>query len=193
MVKSLSSLLCFILFACCLASVAESQVASNEGCVVDAESRGVPQCALESRDGHLYVAKQYLKILLRSAKGPLVARMIPDGGWAYFNRRGLVVVQNVATFDNSADDFHHGLVRIVREDKWGLANAEGVMVVPFEYDGILDPDSDSNRWLVCKRCRNAGDGEHHWFEGGDWYWLDQKGQFAGKAEDPANAPSKPAK
>lgn len=163
---------------------AKSQVVRNGDCSVDAEIWLLPQCALESKDGHLYVVKPYLSLFLRAEKARLVGRIIPNGGWSYFNRRGLVVVQNVANFDNGPSPFHHGLVRVSRNGEWGLADADGRLIVPFTYQGILEYDDSHGGWPACKRCRSASDGEHSWFEGGDWYWLDKNGKVAGRAENP---------
>lgn len=155
-------------------------------CSVDAEIWSLPQCALETRDGHLYVAKPYLSLFFPAEKASLVGRVIPNGGWSYFNKRGLVVVQNVANFDNGPSPFHHGLVRVSRNGKWGLADAGGQFIVPLTYDGMLEYDSQ-NGWLVCKGCRSVSDGEHGSFEGGNWYWLDRHREVAGNAEKPMTA------
>jgi hypothetical protein len=119
-----------------------------------------------------------------SGKARLASVVLPGGGWAYFNRRGLIVVQDVATFDNGASSFHNGLVRVVRNKKWGLANAQGLFVVPLKYDGMLEYEESNKGWKVCMDCREVSDGEHSWFEGGEWYWLDRRGKVAGKAGDP---------
>jgi hypothetical protein len=153
----------------------------------------VPQCALETKAGHLYVLQRYLKLFFPPDKGRLEARMIPGGGWAYFNRRGLIIVQNIASFDNGASAFHHGLVRIVSEGKWGLANSRGALIVPLKYDGMLEYDESSKGWKACTGCREISDGEYHWFEGENWYWLNQRGELAGRAEDLPKPPQESLK
>lgn len=169
---------------------AHSQVVSYQDCVVDAEILALPQCALENRDAHLYVAKPYLRLFFPVEKARLVGRVIPGGGWAYFNKRGMITVRNVANFDNGPSPFHHGLVRVNSKGKWGLADSNGLFVVPLTYDGILEYEEPNMGWKACTGCRLVSDGEYGWFEGGDWLWLDRHGKVAGKAENPMtpNAP-----
>jgi hypothetical protein len=162
----------------------DGQVVRHGDCVVDAEIFELPPCAIKSKAGNLYLSKRYLRLFFSSDKDSLEARMIPQEGWAYFNRRGLFVVRHVANFDNCADSFHSGLVRVVSAGKWGLVNSVGAVVVPLEYDGILDPDEGDSRWSACKGCRTVSDGEHSWFEGGNWCWLNQSGQVGGKMAGP---------
>jgi len=184
---SLSRLSFLTIFVVGIAGPAISQVVRHGDCSVDAEIWSLPKCALEARNGHLYVAKPYLTLFFPAEKARLVGKIIPNGGWSYFNRRGLVVVQNVANFDNGPSPFHHGLVRVSRNGKWGLADAGGQFIVLLTYDGILEYDNSHKGWLVCTGCRSASDGEHGWFEGGDWYWLDRHGKVAGEAENPMTA------
>jgi WG containing repeat len=164
---------------------AESQVVHRGDCKVDAEILMLlPECALETRDGHLYVFKEFLPLFFSSGKARLASAVLPEGGWAYFNRRGTIVVQNVANFDNGPSPFHHGLVRVSSKGKWGLADSNGLFVVPLTYDGMFEYDESKMGWTACTGCRKVSDGEHSWFEDGDWYWLDRHGKVAGKAENP---------
>ena len=168
---------------------ARGDVVSHGGCVVDSEIWALPQCALEMKGGRLYVANRYLRLYF-PRKEPLAWALLPDGersrggGWAYFDRKGRIVVQNVATMDNGPNDFHHGLVRVVHKGKWGLANLHGAIVVPLKYDGMLDFDEHSKRWVVCSDCHDVTSGEYHWFEAGEWFWLDQHGRFGGRCPPP---------
>jgi hypothetical protein len=139
---------------------------------------------LKTKDGHVYVSKEYLPLFFPSGNARLASAGMPGGGWAYFNRHGLIVVQDVATFDNGASSFHSGLVRVVRNSKWGLANSQGLFVVPLKYDGMLEYEESNKGWRVCTGCREVSDGEHSWSEGGEWHWLDRLGKVAGKALDP---------
>jgi hypothetical protein len=182
--KKLSIVISLLALQPVFTCIAHSQVVSYQGCVVDADILALPQCAMESRDGHLYVAKPYLRLLFSGEKARLVGRVIPGGGWAYFNRRGMIVVQNVANFDNGPSPFHHGLVRVNSKGKWGLADLNGLLVVPLTYDGMFEYEEPNRGWKVCAGCRLVSQGEYGWFEGGDWYWLDRHGKVAGKAENP---------
>lgn len=118
----------------------------------------------------------YVPAIFASTNKPLIAVFLPTG-WVYINRRGEVVVSDVAVMDNGANVFHHGLVRVTRDHRWGLADTRGRLVVPLEYDGMLDYQPGKG-WQVCTGCRAASDGEHGWFEGGRWGWLDRHGRLA---------------
>jgi hypothetical protein len=131
---------------------------------------------METHNGKPHVVAKYVRTLFASTRGRLTAAFLPTG-WAYINHRGLVVVDNVAVMDNYANDFHRGLVRVTRNSKWGLADTHGRLVVPFKYDGMLDYQPGKG-WEVCTGCRAASDGEHGWFEGGEWQLLDRSGRSA---------------
>jgi hypothetical protein len=183
----------WILLTLPFAGLAQGQVIHHGDCVVDAETFALPKCALENRNGHLYVSRPYLPLFFSSTKDRLAATYLPSSGWAYLNRNGLIVVQHVANFDNGASPFHHGLVRVVDKGKWGLADSRGSMIVPPKYDGMYEFDQETDKgWLVCVGCHEVSDGEYHRFEGGDWYWLDRQGQVKGKAEEPPRSADKPS-
>ena len=186
--RCLSKLGRWILLALPFAGLAQSQVVRHGDCVVDAEIVLLPRCALETRHGHWYVSRPYLPLFFSSTKDRLGATYLPNSGWAYLDRHGLVVVQHVANFDNGASPFHYGLVRVVDKEKWGLADSRGSAIVPMKYDGMYEYDEESDRgWLVCVGCHYEPRGEYGWFEGGDWYWLDRRGQVKSKAEEPPRA------
>ncbi|MEP6897882.1 MAG: WG repeat-containing protein [Rhodanobacter sp.] len=154
--------------------VGEAQGVPRDACKVDADLPSVPSCALETRHGQLRVIAKYLQPLVASTDRRLIAVRLP-AGWAYIDRHGRVVVTDVAVMDNGANDFHHGLVRVTHNDKWGLADIHGRLVAPLTYDGMLDYQPGKG-WNVCTGCRAASDGEHGWFEGGKWGSLDQRGR-----------------
>jgi len=178
-----------------LSALADAQVIKNGDCVVDTEILGLPKCAIESRDNKLYVSKQFLPMFFSNdamAPGAVTPKSehlawthLPDGGWAYFNRNGLVVVQNVATNDNGPSEFHLGLVRITNGKKWGLSNAKGRLILPLKYDGILEYQ-EGKGWLVCSGCHieNEIGGEYQFFKGGEWSWLDRHGRVSRAASEP---------
>ncbi len=178
----LLKLICIIQLALGISAPVPGQVIRHGDCVVDEEIWTIPQCALETRDGQVYLSKKYLSLFFPSGKTDMAAIQL-DHRWAYINRQGRVVVQNVETFDNGPSPFHHGLVRATSEGKFGLVSSNGVIIVPFKYDGMYQYDPDRG-WLACTGCHAVTGGEYHWFEGGEWYWLNQRGQVIGKAEDP---------
>ncbi|MEO8737381.1 MAG: WG repeat-containing protein [Edaphobacter sp.] len=104
----------------------------------------LPKCALITKGGHLYVSPRYLKVFFAKFSGHLAARQLPKHGWAYFDRSGLIRVQDVAPMDNWASEFHAGLVRVVRNEKWGLADERGRLITSLEYDGIYEFDTAHN-------------------------------------------------
>ena len=193
------------LLSCILASMmaagwANGQVVRHGDCAVDAEVLVLPKCALETKAGHLYVSQSYLILYFPptsstlppagsalAGKHELASVHLPGShGWAYFDRSGRIVVQNVATMDNGPSDFHHGLVRVTYDGKYGLANRHGKLIVPMKYDGMLDYEP-KNGWLACTRCHPETDssGEYHHFKGGSWVWLGPHGDVLRAGKDPS--------
>jgi WG containing repeat len=91
----------------------------------------------------------------------------------YVSRSGKVVIKGVPVMDNGADSFHDGLVRIVRNGKYGFANRAGQVVIPTIYDGAMN--FENGRAEVCKRCQISAEEEYHVFSGGDWFRINVKG------------------
>jgi hypothetical protein len=157
------------------------QVIKSAGCAVDLEILALPRCAVVTKGDRLYISAVFVRPLFNGITSRLASRSLPDGGWAYFDRTGLVRVKDVAPFDNGASYFHFGLVRVVRDGKYGLATDQGVLVTPL-YDGMNEFDKDHQGWKACNSCRTVTQGEYSWFEGGNWSWLDRRGRVAGSAE-----------
>jgi hypothetical protein len=181
--KSLTWLICGTALVLLFARPMQSQVVKYQDCTVDAEIWLLPKCALVTKDGHLYVSPRYLKLFFAKSDKHLAARQLPEHGWSYFDRSGLVRVQDVAPMDNWASEFHAGLVRVVQNDKWGLADERGRMVTSLDYDGMYEFDAAHKGWEVCRSCRVVTRDEHSWFEGGEWFWLNQQGRLAGPTPD----------
>jgi len=180
-----SSTICFLMFVGWLTAPAYSQIVHHGDCEVDAEILVLPKCALEIKSGRLYVSHRYVWLYFQSSDSPLAPIHLPDdSGWGYINRQGRVLVKHVAAFDNGASDFHRGLVRIAFQNKWGLARADGSTAVPLKYDGMLEYQ-DGKGWKACVGCHLAffPDQENSWFEGGEWFWLDDQGNVKSKAEE----------
>jgi hypothetical protein len=85
--------------------------------------------------------------------------------------------------DNGANEFHHGLVRVTKDNKWGLADIQGRMIVPLTYDGILDYQADAG-WLASTGCKDVKQGEYRDFQGGNWLRLDRRGKVRSAADPP---------
>ena len=177
-----------------------AQVVKYGACTIDFEDLPLPHCALEIRGGQLYVLRKFADDVFSRRNSGIIAHPVsveghrlawtylPDEGWAYFDPSGLVVVRNVATYDNGASEFHHRLVLVTKGEKWGLSNARGKLVVPMQYDGMLD-DWKGPGWLACSGCQKVHQGEHWWFSGGTWVRLDERGRLVGEADDPPRPPT----
>jgi hypothetical protein len=172
-----------------------AQVVRYGDCSIDWELLQLPDCALSVKGNQLYVSQEFATdVFLHRVTGVAATPVIVSGhqwagtnlpkrGWAYFDRNGLVVVQNVATMDNGPSEFHRGLVRVTREGKWGLAGLNGELVVPMQYDGLLDYKAGYG-WLACTECRTVHQGDYSWFSGGNWVAIDHLGKVIGKTNDP---------
>lgn len=170
----------------------KSQIIQVGNCRVDLELIPLPSCAIETRNGRVFIIQELVEILFSRptiASQPvkvdgkhMASVFVPGTGWSYIDRSGQVVVKDVAFLDNGGSPFHHGLVRIHRGEKWGLANATGKLVLPLEFDGILE--FNSGRWLACKGCKTQRSGEYSFFVGGSWFAIDQHGRVVGKAQEP---------
>lgn len=149
--------------------------AAGTPCLFDPERGEVPNCVRESATGELFIAPRLLKELRFDSHG-LASVHSPREGWMYANRRGNVVISGVPVMDNWADSFHDGLVRIVRNGKYGFANLKGQIVIPSIYDGAMN--FEKGRAVVCKGCESKctkPECEHHFFAGGEWFRINTKG------------------
>jgi len=172
----------------------QGQIMQAGSCQVDTELIELPPCVVETRNGQPYVIKGLLKTFF--SQGTISVRPVRIGlrylasgytrelGWFYFNRKGRIIVRNVLEFDNGVGPFHHGLVIVSRIQKAGLANANGKIVVPLDFDHILFFEEE-DRWLACRGCKTERAGDYGVFlPGGEWYAIDRHGKVAGPVEDP---------
>jgi WG containing repeat len=107
----------------------------------------------------------------------LAAFTILSFGRVYINRTGRIIIRDVAFFDNGPDDFHHGLVRIERDGKWGYADPTGRIVVPMQYSCALnykDQYTDIGP-ILCVGCHSQKVGEYTDCDGGKWFRTDPHG------------------
>jgi hypothetical protein len=145
-------------------------------CLFDFERGEVPDCIRQAADGKLFVSQEVLKLLQFDSFG-LAPVLSAKEGWMYVNRKGRVVIRGVPVMDNGADWFHNGLVRIVRNGKYGFANRRGQLVISPVYDGALN--FEKGLATVCQGCKSKcsapNDCEYHIFAGGHWFQIDTKG------------------
>jgi hypothetical protein len=97
-------------------------------------------------------------------------------GWMYVSRTGRVVIIGVPSTDNWADSFHDGLVRVVRNKKYGFANRKGQLLISANYDGAMGFEKGTAK--VCSGCERKcvdHDCEYHVFTGGQWFQINTKG------------------
>jgi WG containing repeat len=138
----------------------------------------------KNASGELFVAPQFLKELNFDSRG-LTAVHSPTQGWMYVTRQGKVVITGVAVMDNWADSFPNGLVRFVRNGKYGFANRKGQVVIPSVHDGALN--FEKGLASVGKRCviKCADPAcEHQLFSEGDWFQIDPKGNVVARLHPP---------
>jgi hypothetical protein len=98
------------------------------------------------------------------------------GGWTYVNRQGKIVIDGVPDYDNGPDEFHDGLVRFVKQGKYGFADRHGKVVIPPRYDGAWPFQGGHAK--VCSGCVDKcldRDCEHRMFSGGRWLSIDTHG------------------
>ena len=138
--------------------------------------RGViPDCLHKAANGELFVKQQILKQLQFDSYGLTVVRSATNG-WMYVARTGKVVISGVPTMDNWADTFHDGLVRVVRNRKYGFANRAGELLILPAYDGAMNFENGTAK--VCNGCMNKcieQACEYHAFSGGEWFEINIKG------------------
>jgi hypothetical protein len=144
-------------------------------CLFDFERGEVPDCIRQAADGKLFVSQQVLKLLHFDSYG-LAPVLSAREGWMYVSRAGRVVIIGVPRMENWADSFHDGLVRVVRNKKYGFANRKGQIVISADYDGAMNFEKGTAR--VCRRCESKcvdHECEYHVFAGGEWLQINTKG------------------
>lgn len=159
-------------------SLAQSQP-SRSSCDVDRENIpwSFPLCALQVRYGKQYVPVPYLK-KVEFNRFKLGWLHIDNIGFVYVNPSGRIVIRDVSIIDNGADYFHHGVVRLERNGKYGFANARGRIVVPIQYDGASNSDDEGP--TVNIGCKVEHQGEYSWCAGGKDYRVGSKGEIISK-------------
>ena len=95
-----------------------------------------------------------------------LAAVLDDAGWCYINKKGAVVIRSPFIFDNGADYFAEGLVRIVSsQGKFGFADATGKTIIEPQFD--YAQSFREGLAAVCTGCRTEkADNEHSFVIGG---------------------------
>jgi len=151
-----------------------------------------PNCVLQGGQGDLFIAPDYRKKLKFDSHGLAVVFDEDHSrqGWMYVDRKGHVILKDVPSFDNWADEFSDGLVRTAINRKYGFADRHGKVVIPAKYDGALP--FDHGYAVVCIGCREICimpdhpraesdiDCEHHMLTGGRWLKIDKAGRVVAK-------------
>jgi len=147
----------------------------DTSCLYDVEQGVIPDCLQKAGNGELSVKQGVLKQLQFDSHGLAAVRSMTNG-WMYVSRTGKVVIKGVPTVDNWADTFHYGLVRVVRNEKYGFSNRKGQLVISPVYDGAMN--FENGKAKVCKGCTSkcVEQGcEYHAFSSGEWFQIDTKG------------------
>lgn len=154
---------------------ASAQTSTHASCVVeDIDTPTMPSCVIQSRNGVLFIPKKYWMHPAFNHYG-LSAFTIESFGCVYINRSGRIVIRDVGLVDNGPDEFHHGLVRINRNEMWGYADSSGRIVVPVKYSCAIN--SDDSGPLVCVGCRIEQQGEYQACRDGHWLHADTRGHL----------------
>jgi hypothetical protein len=149
---------------------------AGQACVFDVEKGEVADCVRPGTDGGLWINPEYVRQL--EFRDGLAALHV-DSSWMYVDRSGHVVVSGVPSFDNGPDEFHNGLVRFVKDGKYGFANRKGKVIVRAIYDGALNFKNGIAE--VCLGCVATHDAEHGYFTAGEWFVVDKKGRESRRA------------
>jgi hypothetical protein len=97
----------------------------------------------------------------------------PSGFGVAYNRKGKLLFAPFS-FDNGPDYVSEGLMRYVKNGKMGFVNRIGEVVIPAQYDYV-----DGFRYGVasyCKGCKREYEGEHYHMKGGQWGYINYKGE-----------------
>jgi len=77
-------------------------------------------------------------------------------------------------YDNGPDYFSEGLVRTVKDHKYGFMDKNLNIVIERKFDFVFP--FENGKAKVCMGCKKLTDGEHSWYEGGVFYYINQLGE-----------------
>jgi len=130
----------------------------------------ISDCAVRRRDGELRVLPAGLKALVFDKDG--VAAIVVGKEFFYVTRSGRTAV--ALPYDNGPDDFVEGLARTLRKGKVGYVDRRLREAIRCEWDFAF-PFEDGVA-VVCDGCTRVREEEHARIEGGNWGYIDRKGQ-----------------
>ncbi|MDP2996135.1 MAG: WG repeat-containing protein [Bryobacterales bacterium] len=107
-----------------------------------------------------------------SAQG--LAAVVDEGGWAYIDAGGRLVIRPLIV-DNGPDYFEEGLARFRRGGAVGFFARNGQVVIEAKFAFAL-PFSEGLA-AVCQRCKKIREGEHAVVMGGEWGFIDGRGNL----------------
>jgi len=125
-------------------------------------------CATYKEDT-LTIKPEYFKDLKFDAYG--IANIYVDGEQFYIKKDGSYL--HVIVYDNWADDFVEGLVRVRIDGKIAYFDRDFKQVIPADYEWGWQ--FEEGRALVCKGCTFKREGEHTAVVGGLWGYIDKEG------------------
>lgn len=100
---------------------------------------------------------------------------IPHQGLFVIDKQGEQVYQPYY-FDNWPDEAQDGVYRIRQGNKIGFADEKtGNIVIEAKYDCAYP--FENGKANVGTGCQLETDGEHSWWVGGDWVWIDLNGHL----------------
>lgn len=138
---------------------------------VDPEFRSHGVCGEFFDEDTLLIYSKHLDKLDFSKSN--LTSLYTDNGIFYVSKSGSVV--RTFFFDNGADYFKEGLVRMVKGKKFGFMNKELKVVIAPQYDFAFP--FKNGKSIVCNGCEQKKDeqGEHSRMVGGKWGIINKQG------------------
>jgi hypothetical protein len=147
----------------------------DTSCIYDPAIGLITDCLQKGPNGDLLINQKVLKNLQFDSYG-LSPVLSNTNGWMYVSRAGKVLITGVPVMDNGPDTFHDGLVRVVKNNKYGFSDRQGHLVIPPAYDGALN--FEKGKAKVCNHCTTKCTDqscEYHAFSGGQWFEINTNG------------------
>jgi len=101
-----------------------------------------------------------------------LAYLYSSEGIFYFQQNGKIM--RTVMYDNGPDYFSDGLVRTIRDNKYGFMNEKLDIIVERKFDFAFP--FKNGKAKVCMGCVKVYDGEHSTYEGGTFYFINKFGQ-----------------
>ena len=110
-----------------------------------------------------------------AATTPLTMEQTTEGKWVILDGNK-TALYDVFIYDNGPDYPAEGLIRVVKNDKIGYADAK-------TYAVVIEPQFDcaypfeNGKAKVSNQCKTVKDGEHNMWESEAWQYVDREGKF----------------